>query len=136
MPQPGAAIDISYRTAEEFWEEIVLASAGRLEAQPSRAHAMACAIYLSHFLDWVFAAQHRESAESAAYAAFVKRHQAACAELAWLADLAGAPGRRATTLLGPTEIGAWPLELKLPDGTRRVFAEVVAKAIAYWRANR
>jgi len=139
MAQPDASADIGYKSAQEFWDEIVLASASRLEAQPTRAHAMACAIYVSHFLDWVFAEQHPDDAtrSSSAYAAFKQRHHAACAELVWLADLAAAPGRRgAVSLRQSTKDGSSPLELGLPDGTRRAFNEVVAKAIAYWRANR
>jgi len=139
MAQPDASADIGYKSAQEFWDEIVLASAIRLEAQPTRAHAMACAIYISHFLDWVFAEQHPEDAirNSGAYTAFKKRHRAACEELTWLTDLAEAPGRRgAVSLRQRTKDGASPLELTLPDGTRQPFSDVVAKAIAYWRANR
>jgi hypothetical protein len=139
MGQPDASADIGYKSAQEFWDEIVLASASRMEAQPTRAHAMACAIYISHFLDWVFAEQHPDDAirNSNAYAAFKKQHHTVCAELAWLVDLAEAPGRRgAVSLRQSTKDAASPLELALPDGTHRPFNDVVANAIAYWRANR
>lgn len=139
MAQPDASADIGYKSAQEFWDEIVLASASRLEAQPTRAHAMACAIYISHFLDWVFDEQHPDdvSRDSTAYAAFKKRHHAACEELTWLSDLADAPGRRgAGSLRQSTKDAASPLEVALPDGTRRPCNDVVANAIAYWRANR
>jgi hypothetical protein len=139
MARPDASADIGYKSAQEFWDEIVLASASRLEVQPTRAHAMACSIYISHFLDWVFDEQHPDDAlrNASAYAAFKKQHHAACAELAWLADLAAAPGRRGgVSLRQRTKDTASSLELALPDGTHRPFSDVVANAIAYWRANR
>lgn len=152
--------DIGYASAQEFWDEIVLASAGRFETQPTRAHAMAVAIYVSHFLDWVFHEKYpgQDTGGNQAYAAFKRTHYTACPELVWLQDLAdiakhrglgragvslkqltGSGGRHegaVTDELGSrSAISENPLELELADGTRHRFGDVMAHAIAYWRAN-
>lgn len=161
MGEPVIYIDIGYNSAREFWDEIVLASAGRFETQPTRAHAMACAIYLSYFLDWVFHERHPGQAArgNPDYVAFRQKHHVACPELSWLADLADVAkhrglGRRtvvlkqlvgagvrqegaATDELGQQpHISESPIELEFVDGTRHRFDDVVDNAIAYWRANR
>src|SRR5215469_17407647 len=135
MQGSASDIDIGYNTTKEFWDEIVLAAAGRFEAQPTRAHALACAIYMSHFLAWVFDASHPgEDRHGAVYAEFQERHRAACPELAWLAGVAEVPARRKVFLRQQSKDDP-TLVLQLADGTGHRFGEVVAKAIAYWRFN-
>ena len=147
--QAHSADDIAYASAREFWDEIVLASAGRFKTDPTRAHAMAVAIYLSHFLDWVFHEKFpgEDTHGNPAYAAFKDMHHRACPELAWLQDLADIAkhrslGRKCVSLKkvvvtpgSPPQISENLLELELADGTRHRFAEVTARAIDYWRAN-
>ena len=153
-------IDIGYQTAQEIWDEIVLASAGRFKTDPTRAHAMACAIYVTHFLDWVFHEkfQGQDTRGNPTYGAFKATHHKACAELAWLQDLANVAKHRGlsgATLVRKLDgkglhsegeifdqfgsrphVSESPLELELVDGTRHRLDEVVARAITYWRANR
>ena len=138
MAQRDDAVDVGYKSAPEFWDEIVLASAGRFETQPTRAHAMAVAIYVSHFLDWVFCEKHRdERRDDAAYETFKKRHHAACPVLGWLATLADVQAQPAAfSLIQRNEAGVPALYLVLPDGTPHRFGDVVVSAIAYWQANR
>jgi hypothetical protein len=161
MTRSATYIDIGYASAREFWDEIVLASAGRFKTDPTRAHAMAVAIYVSHFLDWVFHEKYpgQDTRNNQAYADFKAQHHGACPELIWLQDLADVAKHRGlgrdgvslkqlagsgahqegtiTDVLGSrTEISEVPLELELADGTRHRFSEVVAHAIEYWRANR
>lgn len=138
----GSDSDIGYNTTQEFWDEIVLASAARFKADPTRAHAMAVAIYVTQFLDWVFYERNpgHDTGGNPAYAAFKRRHHLACPELAWLQDLADvakhrALGRKAAGLL-KREGAAFPLVLELGDGTCHAMDEMVARAIAYWRASR
>ena len=130
-------IDIGYQSAQEFWDEIVLASEGRFKTDPTRAHAMAVAIYVTHFLDWVFCEKNPgEDVAGVAYAACRQRHHKACPPLAWLADLAEVPQRRTGSLRRLTEGEASEFKLVLADGTQHSFADVVTKAVAYWRVNR
>ena len=150
-------IDIGYNTTREFWDEIVLAAAGRFKTDPTRAHAMAVAIYVSHFLDWVFHEKHprEDTFGNPIYVAFKQRHHRACPELAWLEDLADVAkhrgiGRRPVRLKkregeegpedsathAPQAVSASPLMLELNDGTHHPFDQVTERAIAYWRANR
>jgi hypothetical protein len=159
MAKPATYIDVSYASAQEFWDEIVLASAGRLKSDPTRAHAMACAIYLTHFLDWVFHEKHPrdDTAGNTVYVAFKQRHQAACPELGWLAELSDVAKHRGVgrqvrlkKLKGSSvwrkgtitdELGTHPhlsknpLILELVNGTQHHFDEVVEKAINYWKAH-
>lgn len=145
MTKPATYIDVGYASAQEFWDEIVLASAGRFKTDPTRAHAMACAIYVSHFLDWVFHEKHprADTLGNPVYVAFKQRHQAACPELGWLADLSDIAkhrglGRPVTLkkLGSRARNSEKPLLLELVNGTQHRFDEVVEKAIAYWRKNR
>ena len=150
MTRSATYIDIGYSSAQEFWEEIVLASAGRFKTDPTRAHAMAVAIYVSHFLDWVFHEKHpgQDTRDNPAYAAFKEMHHTACPELSWLADVSDIAkhrglGRASVSLKqvadipgSRSEISEHPLELELVDGTRHRFGEIAARAIAYWQANR
>lgn len=146
MARPVNDVDIGYRSPQEFWDEIVLAAAGRFETQPTRAHAMACAIYFTQFLDWVFHEKNpgEDTRHTVAYATFKQKHLAACPELGWLADLSDAVkqrglGRRDVALKqlqdGEGHISESPIELELIDGTRHRFAAVVASAVDYWRSN-
>jgi hypothetical protein len=147
MARPVNDVDVGYRSAQEFWDEIVLAAAGRFETQPTRAHAMACAIYITQFFDWVFHEKFpgEDTRHNVAYAAFKQKHFAACAELGWLADLSDAVkhrglGRRDVALKqlrgGEDRLHENPIELELIDGTRHRFAAVVTSAVDYWRDNR
>lgn len=156
MARPVNDVDIGYRSAQEFWDEIVLAAAGRFDTQPTRAHAMACAIYISQFLDWVFHEKNpgEDTRHNAAYATFKQRHFAACPELGWLADLSDAVKHRGGrdvalkqrqgggegTVTDERAVQSQalesPIELELIDGTRHRFAAVVASAVDYWRSNR
>ncbi len=162
MARPGTYIDIGYASAQEFWDEIVVASAARLKTDPTRAHAMAAAIYLSHFLDWVFHEKHprEDTIGNPVYIAFRQRHHRACPELGWLADLADVAkhrglGRRQVMLKkledsaqqkessaeeeeasSRSPAAEHPLVLELANGTHHRFDRVVANAIAYWRTNR
>jgi hypothetical protein len=160
MARPATTIDIGYASAKEFWDEIVLASAGRFKTDPTRAHAMAVAIYVSHFLHWVFHEKFpgEDTGGNPAYSAFKQKHHTACPELAWLQDLAdvakhrglgrkgvvlrrleGSCGRHegiVTDKLGSRSvISELPIAIELADGTRHRMDEVAAKAIAYWQAN-
>jgi len=150
MARNATYIDIGYASAQEFWDEIVLASAKRFKTDPTRAHAMAVAIYVTHFLDWVFHEKHprEETLGNPLYVAFKQRHHRGCPELDWLEDLADVAkhrglGRR-QVMLKKLEDGAvrlegtsgHPLILDLADGSHHRFDEVTKKAVAYWRQNR
>jgi hypothetical protein len=149
MARSGTYIDAGYASAQEFWDEILLASAGRFRTDPTRAHAMAVAIYAAQFLDWVFHERYpgQDTRDNQTYAAFKAKHYDACPELGWLQDLAdvakhrglGRAGVRlkqlADTHGARTEISEKPLELELADGSRHRMDAVVANAIAYWRAT-
>ncbi len=160
MARSPTYVDIGYASAQEFWDEIVLASASRFKTDPTRAHAMACAIYVAHFLDCVFHEKHprEDTLGNPVYVAFKQHHHRACPELMWLADLSdvakhrgigravtlkkledgGAAGEGAEAdLLGEKpQAAVGPLFLELGSGARHRFDKVVAKAVAYWRANR
>lgn len=142
MTRPASYVDVGYNATQEFWDEIVLASAGRFKTDPTRAHAMAVAIYVSHFLDWVFHEKYpgQDTRGNSAYDAFKGAHHKACPELAWLQDLVDVARHRALGREGVTlvkrEGSEGPLELELSDGARHRFDEIVASAIAHWKANR
>jgi len=158
MERAPTYIEVGYSTAQEYWEEIVLASAARFRADPTRAHAMAVAIYVSHFLDWVFHDKHpREDTQgNPLYVAFKQRHYRACPELTWLVDLVDVAKRRGlgrpAALVKLKSSGgrrkrapaegpgaAAPAEDALlleMNGAYHRFEEVMDRAVAYWRKNR
>jgi hypothetical protein len=142
MAEPPTYSDISYASVRAFWDEIVLASAARFKTDPTRAHAMAVAIYVSQLLDWVFHEQHRreDTVGNPVYVAFRQRHHRACPELDWLADLSNVARRRGLgreVRLKRREGGdtqdASAVVIELGDGTRHAFDAVVDKVVAYWQ---
>lgn len=142
MVDPATYRDISYTSAHAFWDEIVAASAKRFKSDPTRAHAMAVAIYATQFIDWVFHEKHprEDTLGNPVYVAFKQRHHRACPELAWLADLSNVAkhrglGRQVTLkrLDGSEARDRSAVVIELADGSHHPFDAVVTKIVDYWK---
>jgi hypothetical protein len=147
-------VDFGFRSAEEFWAEVVMSSYERFKAEPTRANALTASGHAWHVHEWIWHDQHpgEDTRHSADYKEFQNKLFSECPELAWIRDVADASKHRglgrpaevrrvtsgtrfAVGALGSAAYGEGLLIITLTDDSTRDFAEVLSLVINYWRAK-
>jgi hypothetical protein len=146
-------IDINLNTVEEYWDQLIVPSISKFQAEPSTAALFGAALNVWHLHDWVWHDQHPgENSRGVTFDSYRERLLQDCPELGWLRDIADASKHRGLGRL-PEVKGAEPqligslLPLGLPigeqlvfflvmnDGSKQPVDEVLRTAIEFWRKH-
>jgi hypothetical protein len=157
-------IDFGFRSAREFWAELVVPAYERFKAEPIRANAISASVHAWHVQDWIWHDQHprEDTRRNPKYKKYQDDLAKDCPQLALIRDVADAGkhcglGRQTvevkqvaskTRFVGPFNTAQFntmpfnhmysvrtPLVITLTDGSVHGFAEVLSRVIDYWRAH-
>jgi hypothetical protein len=139
-------VDFGFTSAREYWDEVVLPAYERFQAEPSRGNAIPASLLAWHIQEWIWHDEHPgEDTRSKDYQPFQEKLFLDCPELQWIRDVADASKHRGLGRQKPkVEVrevkGTWPhnatpFTMRLDDGTRHDFADVLQRVIEFWRAK-